>query len=38
MYSKCVQPKLILIGQIVEIGWKMANGQLLLCTLYTVQY
>ena len=21
-----------------EIGWKMANGQLLFCTLYTVQY
>ena len=21
-----------------EIGWKMANGELLLCTLYTVQY
>ena len=33
MYSKCVQPKLILIGQIVKMvgKWSMADCYFVLC-------
>ena len=38
MYSKCVQLKLILIGQIVKLvgKWPMANCYSAICILYSI--
>jgi len=35
MYSKIGRPKQILVGQMLKLVWKMANGQLLFLALYT---
>ena len=38
MCSKCVQPKLILIGQVVKLvgKWPMANCYFAFCILYSI--